>query len=164
MEVSTIQRKVIKSISEWSVFKIALVVYLIIFILTIIFFGIVALIAWSSFAKSGINLNNIIGNSSWEQLLKAFGGGNLPNFNFSLGTSGIIGIVLFIVFGLIFSVVYAAVATFWTWIFNVILKISGGIEIRYIDKTIKIADSQIENKVLETNQNNKENNKDKEIT
>ena len=164
MEVSTIQRKVIKSISEWSVFKIALVVYLIIFVLTIIFFGIVALIAWAGFTKSGINLNNIIGNSSWGQLLKAFGGGNLPNLNFYLGTSGIIGIVLFIVFGLIFSVVYAAVATFWTWIFNVILKISGGIEIRYIDKTIKIADSQIENKVLETNQNNKENNKDKEIT
>lgn len=148
MEVTTIQRRIIKSISERSVFKIALVAYLVIFIITVIIFSIIALIAWAGFAKSGINLNNIIGNSSWGQLLKAFGGGNLPNFNFSLGTGGIIGIVLFIVFGLIFSVVYAAIAAFWTWILNVILKISGGIEVRYIDRTVKLETVVEENKAV----------------
>ena len=148
MEVTTIQRRVIKSISEWSVFKIALVAYLVIFIITVIIFSIIALITWAGFAKSGINLNNIIGNSSWGQLLKAFGGGNLPNLNLAFGTGSIIGIVLFIVLGLIFSVVYAAVATFWTWIFNVILKISGGIEVRYIDRTVRIETATEENKAV----------------
>ncbi|MCL5072322.1 MAG: DUF3566 domain-containing protein [Actinobacteria bacterium] len=135
MEKPIIQRRTIKSISEWSVFKIALVAYLIIFVLTVIVFGIIALITWAGFAASGINLNSLFASTGIGSLLSGFGV-TLPNLNIALGTGGVVGIVLFIVFGLLFSVVYAAVATFWTWIINVIIKISGGLEVRYIDKTI----------------------------
>lgn len=137
MEVPIAQRRVIRSISEGSVFKVALVAYLIIFILTVIVFSIIALIAWAGFKASGINLNNLLGGTPIGQLLPVFGI-TLPNLNLALGTGSVIGIVLFLVFGLLFSIVYAAFAAFWTWIFNVIIKISGGIEVRYIDRTARI--------------------------
>ena len=138
MNAPIIQRRVVKSISEFSVFKIALIAYLIIFILTVILVAIISLITWAGFQASGINLNNLLQNTPIGQFLPAFGI-TLPNLNLVLGTGGIISIVLFIVLGLLFSIVFAAVAAFWTWIFNVILKISGGVEIRYIDRTLKAA-------------------------
>jgi hypothetical protein len=136
MDTPIIQRRVVKSISEFSVFKIALIAYLIIFILTVILVAIISLITWAGFQASGINLNNLLVNTPLGQLLPSFGI-NLPNLNLILGTGGVIGIILFIVFGLLFSIVFAAIATFWTWIFNVIIKISGGVEIRYIDRTVR---------------------------
>jgi hypothetical protein len=141
MDTPIVQRRVVKSISEFSVFKIALIAYLIIFILTVILVGIIALITWAGFQASGINLNNLLANTPIGQLLPAFGIA-APNLNLVFGTGGVIGIVLFIVFGLLFSIVFAAIATFWTWIFNVIIKISGGVEIRYIDRTVR-AESKI---------------------
>ena len=147
MSAPIIQRRVVKSISEFSAFKIALVAYLIIFILSVILMAIIALITWAGFAASGINLNNLLASSAIGQMLTVFGI-TLPNLNLVLGTGSIIGIVLFIVLGLLFSVVFAALAAFWTWIFNVILKISGGVEIRYIDRTIKAETKTLENSAV----------------
>ena len=144
MNTPIIQRRVVKSISELSVFKIALIAYLIIFILTVILASIIALITWAGFQASGINLNNLLGNTPLGQLLPAFGV-TIPNLNLVLGTGSVIGIVLFIVLGLLFSIVFAAIATFWTWIFNVILKISGGVEIRYIDRTLRADTKTLDN-------------------
>ena len=135
MNAPIIQRRVVKSISEFSVFKIALVAYLLIFIITVILMAIVSLIAWAGFAASGINFNNLIGTSNIGSLLSGLGI-NTSSLNFVFGTGSVIGVVLFIVFGLIFSIVFAAIATFWTWIFNVVIKISGGVEIRYIDRAL----------------------------
>lgn len=144
MEVPIIQRRVIKSISEFSVFKIALIAYLIVFILSVILMAIIALITWAGFAASGINFNDMVGTSYIGPMLSGLGL-NIPSSNLVFGTGGIVGIVLFIVFGLIFSVVFAAIATFWTWVFNVILKISGGIEVRYLDRTIRTETKIVEN-------------------
>ena len=135
MEKAAVQKKLVKSISEWSVFKIALITYLFVFILSVIFFAIVALITWAGFAASGIDLNNLFASTGLGALLSGFGI-VLPNMNAVFQTGGVIGIVLFIVFGLLFSVVSAVIAVFWTWIFNVILKISGGFEVRYIDRNV----------------------------
>lgn|SRR5450830_1895410 len=147
MVAPIIQRRVVKSISEFSVFKIALVAYLVIFIITVIVFSIIALITWAGFTASGINLNNLLGSTPIGQLLPAFGI-TLPNLNLVFGTGSVIAIVLFIVLGLLFSVVFAAIAAIWTWIFNVILKISGGVEIRYIDRTIKAEAKTLENSAM----------------
>jgi len=140
MNTTIIQRRVVKSISEFSVFKIALIVYLIIFILNVIFAAIFALIMRAVLPALINNLNNFIGTSGVGSLLSIFGV-NIPDINsFSnvFGTNLSIGfIVISIVVGLLFSVPFAAIATFWTWIFNVIIKISGGVEIRYIDRTIR---------------------------
>lgn len=136
METPIIQRRVVKSISEFSVFKIALVAYLIIFILSVILMAIIALITWAGFAASGINFNNLTGNSNIGSLLSLLGV-NIPNLNVIFGTGSVVMLVVSIVGGLFFSIVFAAIATFWTWVFNVILKISGGVEVRYIDRTIK---------------------------
>lgn len=144
MNTPIIQRRVVKSISELSVFKIALIAYLIIFILTVILASIIALITWAGLQASGINLNNLLGNTTLGQLLPAFGV-TIPNLNLVLGTGSVIGIVLFIVLGLLFSIVFAAIATFWTWIFNVIIKISGGVEIRYIDRTLRADTKTLDN-------------------
>ncbi|MDD5658389.1 MAG: DUF3566 domain-containing protein [Actinomycetota bacterium] len=148
MDKTVVQRRIIKSISEWSVFKIAIVAYLIVFILSVIIFGIIAVITWAGFKASGINLNNLFANTNFGSMLSGFGI-KLPNLNIVFGTGGIVGIVLFIVFGLLFSVVYAAIAVFWTWIFNVIIKISGGLEIRYTERITKV-----ENKILENTPTN----------
>jgi hypothetical protein len=147
MEAPIIQRRAVKSISEFSVFKIALVAYLIIFILTVILMAIIALITWAGLAASGINFNNLFASTGLGSILSSLGV-TLPNLNVALGTGSIVGIVLFIVFGLIFSVVFAAIATFWTWVFNVILKMSGGVEIRYIDRTIKAETKTLGNSVI----------------
>ncbi len=126
-----IERKVMRSISELSSFKFLLVFYLIFFIISVIIMGIVALLAWAGLASSGLNITDI---------LNSFGLGNLGFANFGLANisgGSVLYIVLGIVGGLIASVFYAAFGTLMVWIGNVILKISGGIELRFINREIK---------------------------
>jgi len=113
-----IERKTLKSISEFSIFKYLLVFYLIFFILALIGMGIVFLFTWLGFAASGADLNGILQDAG-------------INLNWIPG-GGALSIVIFIVGGLIFSVFYAAIGTLTMWIVNIILKISGGIELRFL--------------------------------
>ena len=121
-----IERKVVRSISELSSFKFLLVFYLIFFIISVIIMGIVALLAWAGLASSGINI---------PDMLNSFGLGNFGLAN--LGGGSVLYIVLAIVGGLIASVFYAAFGTLMVWIGNVVLRISGGIEIRFIDREVR---------------------------
>jgi len=126
-----VERKVVRSISELSSFKFLLVFYLIFFIISVIIMGIIALLAWAGLASSGISIPDI---------LQSFGLGNFGLGNFglaNLGGGSVLYIVLGIVGGLIASVFYAAFGTLMVWIGNVILRISGGIEIRFIDREVK---------------------------
>ena len=126
-----VERKVVRSISELSSFKFLLVFYLIFFIISVIIMGIVALLAWAGLASSGISIPDI---------LQSFGLGNFGLGNFglaNLGGGSVLYIVLGIVGGLIASVFYAAFGTLMVWIGNVILRISGGIEIRFFDREVK---------------------------
>jgi hypothetical protein len=126
-----IERKVIRSISELSSFKFLLVFYLIFFILSVIIMGIIALLAWAGLSSFGINIPDI---------LNSFGLGNLGLGNLGLANIGggnVLYIVLSIVGGLIASVFYAAFGTLMVWIGNVVLRISGGIELRFIDREVK---------------------------
>ena len=124
--MANIERKVVRSISEFSSFKFLLVFYLIFFILSVIIMGIIALLAWAGLSSFGLNVNDI---------LQSLGLGDLGWLNIAGGS--VLYIVLAIVGGLIASVFYAAFGTLMVWIVNVILKISGGIEIRFIDREIK---------------------------
>ncbi|MBM3706237.1 MAG: hypothetical protein FJW66_06915 [Actinobacteria bacterium] len=121
-----VERRVLKSISEFSLFKYVLVAYLIFFILFVIIFAIVGLIGWAALATSGIAfqdvLNSLIPGFNIEDMLGALGLG--------LG-GGILGIIIFIIIGLVASVFAAAFAALTTWIFNVVLRIVGGIELRF---------------------------------
>ncbi len=127
-----IERKTVRSISELSSFKFLLVFYLIFFILSVIIMGIIALIAWAGLSSSGINIPDI---------LNSFGLGNFGIGNFTLASiagGSVLYIVLSIVGGLIASVFYAAFGTLMVWIINVVLRISGGIELRFIDREVKV--------------------------
>ncbi|MEE8325297.1 MAG: DUF3566 domain-containing protein [Candidatus Humimicrobiaceae bacterium] len=127
-----IERKTVRSISELSSFKFLLIFYLIFFILSVIIMGIIALIAWAGLSSSGINIPDI---------LNSFGIGNFGIGNFTLASIGggsVLYIVLSIVGGLIASVFYAAFGTLMVWIVNVVLRISGGIELRFIDREVKV--------------------------
>jgi hypothetical protein len=85
--------------------------------------AIIGLIAWLGLSSFGIdNINNI---------LASLGLGNI-NISDFFGRGMIIGIVISIVGGLIASVLYAAVGILFVWIINVVLKISGGIELRFL--------------------------------
>ena len=122
-----IERKTVRSISELSSFKFLLIFYLIFFILSVIIMGIIALLAWAGLASSGINIPGI---------LQSFG---LGNFGLAtIGGGSVLYIVLSIVGGLIASVFFAAFGTFLVWIINVVLRISGGIELRFIDREVKV--------------------------
>ena len=126
-----IERKVIRSISELSSFKFLLVFYLIFFILSVIIMGIIALLAWAGLSSFGINI---------PDMLNSLGLGNLGLGNLGLANIGggsVLYIVLSIVGGLIASVFYAAFGTLMVWIVNVVLRISGGIELRFIDRVAK---------------------------
>ena len=126
-----IERKVIRSISELSSFKFLLIFYLIFFILSVIIMGIVALLAWAGLSSFGVNVPDIF---------NSFGLGNLGFANFGLGNIGggsVLYIILGIVGGLIASVFYAAFGTLMVWIGNVILRISGGIELRITSREVK---------------------------
>jgi nitrate reductase NapE component len=118
-----VERKVLRSISEFSMFKYLLIIYLIFFILSVIVMAIIGFIVWRGLSSFGIdNINSI---------LASLGLGNI-NISDLFGRGMIIGIVISIVGGLIASVFYAAVGTLVVWIMNVVLKISGGIELRFL--------------------------------
>jgi hypothetical protein len=126
-----IERKVVRSISELSSFKFLLVFYLIFFILSVIIMGIIALLAWAGLSSFGINI---------PDMLNSLGLGNLGLGNLGLANIGggsVLYIVLSIIGGLIASVFYAAFGTIMVWIVNVVLRISGGIELRFIDRVAK---------------------------
>ena len=126
-----IERKVIRSISELSSFKFLLVFYLIFFILSVIIMGIIALLAWAGLSSFGINIPDVLNSLGLGNL----GLGNLGLAN--IGGGSVLYIVLSIVGGLIASVFYAAFGTLMVWIVNVVLRISGGIELRFIDRVAK---------------------------
>lgn len=121
-----IERKVLKSVSELSMFKYLLVFYLIFFILNVIVMGILGLIAWLGLSSFGIDINNF---------LTIYGLGQFSDY-YIMG-SGILTIVIIILGGLFFSILYAAVGTLVVWIINVILKIVGGVELRFFAKKEK---------------------------
>jgi len=118
-----VERKVLRSISELSMFKYLLIFYLIFFILSVIVMAIIGLIAWRGLFSFGIdNINSI---------LASLGLGNI-NISDLFGRGMVIGIVISIVGGLVASIFYAAVGTLVVWIMNVVLEISGGIELRFL--------------------------------
>ena len=128
-----VERKLLKSISEFSIFKYALVAYLIFFILFVIIFAIIGLIGWAVLASSGMTfedaLNTFMPGLNIGQMLGMVG--------LNIG-GGIIGIIIFIIVGLVASVFAAALAALVTWILNVILRIIGGIELRFApDRVIR---------------------------
>ena len=124
--MANIERKVIRSISELSSFKFLLVYYLIFFILSVIIMGIIALLTWAGLSSFGINI---------PDMFQSFGLGDLGLAN--IGGGSVLYLILAIVGGLIASVFYAAFGTLMVWIGNVVLRISGGIELRFIDREIK---------------------------
>jgi hypothetical protein len=133
-----VERKVLKSISELSMFKYVLVAYLIFFILFVIIFAVAALLGWALLATSGLTVQDLIGSF--------FPGINIAGMIGGLG-GGILGIVLFIIIGLVASVFAAALAAFATWILNVVLRIVGGIELRFTpSKNISTDKSPLEEK------------------
>lgn len=118
-----VERKVLRSISEFSMFKYLLIFYVIFFILSVIVMAIIGLIAWRGLSSFGIdNINS---------MLASLGLGNI-NISDLFGRGMVIGIVISIVGGLVASIFYAAVGTLFVWIMNVVLKISGGIELRFL--------------------------------
>ncbi|NQT67269.1 MAG: DUF3566 domain-containing protein [Actinobacteria bacterium] len=117
-----VERKVLRSISELSMFKYLLIFYLIFFILSVIVMAIIGLIAWLGLSSFGIDINS---------MLASLGLGDLGISRF-LGGGMVITIVISIVGGLFASVLYAAFGTLMVWIMNVILRISGGIELRFL--------------------------------
>ncbi len=140
MAKTNVTRRIVGSISEWSVFKITIIAYLIFFALGVVVFAIFSLLSWMGLEISGLNFENMFENAGLATTMQSFGI-NITDMNLFAGGMGVTGIIIFIVVGLLFSVVFAAIVTFLTWIFNVILKISGGIELRFKDKN-----SAVENK------------------
>ena len=141
MAKTNVTRRIVISISEWSVFKIIIIAYLIFFALGIVVFAIFSLLTWLGLEISGLSFANMLENMGFASITQSFGV-NITDMNLFAGRMGVTGIIIFIVVGLLFSVVYAAIVTFFTWILNVILKISGGIELRFMDKN-----AVVENKV-----------------
>ena len=118
-----VERRVLRSISEFSMFKYLLIFYVIFFILSVILMAIFGLIAWQGLYSFGFDKVN--------SMLASIGLENIDITDF-FGRGMIIGIVISVVGGLIASVFYAAFGTLMVWIMNVILKISGGIELRFL--------------------------------
>jgi len=118
-----VERRVLRSISEFSMFKYLLIFYVIFFILSVILMAIFGLIAWQGLSSFGFDKVN--------SMLASIGLENIDITNY-FGRGMIIGIVISVVGGLIASVFYAAFGTLMVWIMNVILKISGGIELRFL--------------------------------
>jgi len=117
-----VERKVLRSISELSMFKYLLIFYLIFFILSVIVMAIIGLIVWLGLSSFDIDINSMLASLG----LRDTGISGL------LGGGIVITIVISIVGGLIASVFYAAIGTLMVWIMNVVLKISGGIELRFL--------------------------------
>jgi len=145
-----VERRVVKSISELSIFKFVLVSYLIFFILFVIIFVIAGLLGWALLATSGLTIQDLIANF--------MPGINIAGLIGGLG-GGILGTVLFIIIGLVASVFAAALAALATWILNVVLRIVGGIELRFAPgKNINTDKSPLEEKyeqnIFESKPNN----------
>jgi len=121
--MTRIDRKVLRSVSELSSFKFLLVFYLIFFIISVVIMAIIALLAWLGLSSYGISLTDILQN---------FGISDFGLLNLGGGT--VLYVVVSIIGGLVASVFYAAFGTLMVWIINVILKISGGIELRFIER------------------------------
>jgi hypothetical protein len=119
----SINKKVLRSISELSSFKFLLIFYLVFFIIWVIVIGIISLIAWLGLSSAGISIGD---------LLQSYGIGNFGLLKLEEGN--VLYVIVAIIGGLIASVFYAAIGTLMVWIVNVILRISGGIELRFIDK------------------------------
>ena len=121
-----VDRKVLRRISEFSSFKVVLVAYLIFFILYVIIFAIAGLIGWAFLASTGMTFNEVVASFmpgfDIEQILSSMG--------MDLG-GGMLSIIIFIIIGLVASVFVAALAALTTWIFNVVMRITGGIELRF---------------------------------
>jgi hypothetical protein len=121
-----VERRIVRSISEFSVFKFVLVAYLIFFILFVLIFAIIGLIGWALIAASGVVLTDVL-----NSLIPGL---NLSEMIGGLGLGmggGALGMVLFVVLGLVASVFVAAGAAVVAWLVNVVLKIIGGIELRF---------------------------------
>ena len=119
----SVERRVLKSVSELSMFKYLLFFYLIFFILSVIVTVVIGLIAWVGLSSYGFDINSILESSGLGNtglLFSFFGGGS------------VITIAILIIGGLIASVLYAGIGTVMVWIMNVVLKISGGIELRFL--------------------------------
>jgi len=117
-----VERKVLRSISEFSMFKYLLFFYLIFFILSVIVMAVIGLIAWLGLSSSGIDIEGMLAN---------LGLGDMGISRF-FGKGMVITIAISIVVGLLASILYAAFGTLMVWIMNVVLKISGGIELRFL--------------------------------
>jgi len=117
-----VERKVLRSISEFSMFKYLLFFYLIFFILSVIVMAVIGLIAWLGLSSSGIDIEGMLAN---------LGLGDMGISRF-FGKGMVITIAISIVGGLLASILYAAFGTLMVWIMNVVLKISGGIELRFL--------------------------------
>jgi hypothetical protein len=118
-----IERRVLKSVSEFSMFKYLLFIYLIFFLLWVIVIILVGLITWLGLSSYGLDITSI---------MESFG---LENTNVLLGSLGggtALAIGVLIAGGLVGAVISACVGTIGVWIMNVILKMSGGIELRFL--------------------------------
>jgi len=121
----TVEKKVLRSISEFSMFKYLLVFYLIFFILSAIVMTIIGLIAWFGLSSFGFDINGI---------LESLGFGNIGLLFDFFGGGTAVTIIVLVVGGLIASIFYAAIGTLMVWIINVVLKITGGIELRFLPR------------------------------
>jgi len=119
----SVERRVLKSVSELSMFKYLLFFYLIFFILSVIVTVVIGLIAWVGLSSYGFDINSI---------LESLGLGNTGLLFSFFGGGSVITIAVLIIGGLIASVLYAGIGTVMVWIMNVVLKISGGIELRFL--------------------------------
>ena len=120
-----VEKKVLRSISEFSMFKYLLVFYLIFFIISAIVMAIIGAIAWFGLSSFGIDINSI---------LTSMGFGNIGLLFDFFGGGTAITIIVLVVGGLVASVFYAAFGTLMVWIINVVLKITGGIELRFLPR------------------------------
>ena len=123
-----IERRVLKSVSELSMFKYFLFFYLIFFLLWIIALVFVGLLTWFGLSSYGLDVNNILQSLGMENTNVLMG---------SLGGGTAVAIVMVIVGGLVSVVVSAGVGTIMIWIMNVVLKMSGGIELRFLPEKKK---------------------------
>ncbi len=131
-----VERKVLRSIGEFSMFKYLLVLYLIFFILSAMVLTVIGLLTWLGFASFGINIDSI---------LASLGLGNIGVLFSFLGGGTAITIIVLVVGGLVASLFYAAAGTLVVWIINVVLKITGGIELRFLpgkEVEIKVKESE----------------------
>lgn len=126
-----VERKVLRSVSEFSMFKYLLVFYLIFFVLSAIVMTIIGLITWFGLSSFGFNIGGI---------LKSLGLGNISALPGFFGGSTAVTIIVLVAGGLIASVFYAAIGTLVVWIVNVVLKITGGIELRFLPRKEEIAE------------------------